>query len=144
MSLPRDLAPVLSDGVVLCHLANHVRPRAVASVHVPSPAQVNNPIHHSLPFLTSKVGTSLYVVTLLNLWVTEDSLLLIKDDIQYCHLHLSNGCFMWHLYLVKPAWIQECDLIVTNWYLFLSSLNSQWPVAGEMWTTSWKPVERSE
>ncbi|XP_030041097.2 leucine-rich repeat and calponin homology domain-containing protein isoform X2 [Manduca sexta] len=39
MSLPEQLAPVLCDGVVLCHLANHVRPRAVASVHVPSPAQ---------------------------------------------------------------------------------------------------------
>ena len=39
MSLPEQLAGVLADGVVLCHLANHVRPRAVASVHVPSPAQ---------------------------------------------------------------------------------------------------------
>ncbi|CAH2104963.1 unnamed protein product [Euphydryas editha] len=39
MSLPEQLAPALADGVVLCHLANHVRPRAVASVHVPSPAQ---------------------------------------------------------------------------------------------------------
>ncbi|XP_045537695.1 leucine-rich repeat and calponin homology domain-containing protein isoform X2 [Papilio machaon] len=39
MSLPEQVAPVLADGVVLCHLANHVRPRAVASVHVPSPAQ---------------------------------------------------------------------------------------------------------
>ncbi|XP_052747218.1 leucine-rich repeat and calponin homology domain-containing protein isoform X2 [Bicyclus anynana] len=39
MSLPEQLAPVLADGVVLCHLANHVRPRSVASVHVPSPAQ---------------------------------------------------------------------------------------------------------
>ncbi|KAJ8726134.1 hypothetical protein PYW07_000832 [Mythimna separata] len=39
MSLPEQLAPVLCDGVVLCHLANHVRPRSVASVHVPSPAQ---------------------------------------------------------------------------------------------------------
>ncbi|XP_037976752.2 leucine-rich repeat and calponin homology domain-containing protein isoform X2 [Plutella xylostella] len=39
MQLPECLAPVLADGVVLCHLANHVRPRAVASVHVPSPAQ---------------------------------------------------------------------------------------------------------
>lgn len=38
MSLPTDLAPALSDGVVLCHLANHVRPRSVASIHVPSPA----------------------------------------------------------------------------------------------------------
>nr|XP_034840076.1 leucine-rich repeat and calponin homology domain-containing protein isoform X2 [Maniola hyperantus] len=39
MSLPEQLSPVLADGVVLCHLANHVRPRSVASVHVPSPAQ---------------------------------------------------------------------------------------------------------
>ncbi|KAL7043628.1 hypothetical protein ACKWTF_001600 [Chironomus riparius] len=38
MSLPDDLAPALSDGVVLCHLANHIRPRSVGSIHVPSPA----------------------------------------------------------------------------------------------------------
>ncbi|GAB0100037.1 leucine-rich repeat and calponin homology domain-containing protein [Sergentomyia squamirostris] len=38
ISLPEDIAPALTDGVVLCHLANHVRPRSVASIHVPSPA----------------------------------------------------------------------------------------------------------
>ncbi|XP_053697000.1 leucine-rich repeat and calponin homology domain-containing protein isoform X3 [Sabethes cyaneus] len=38
MSLPEDIAPALTDGVVLCHLANHVRPRSVGSIHVPSPA----------------------------------------------------------------------------------------------------------
>lgn len=38
MSLPDDMAPALTDGVVLCHLANYVRPRSVASIHVPSPA----------------------------------------------------------------------------------------------------------
>ncbi|XP_018571944.1 leucine-rich repeat and calponin homology domain-containing protein 1 isoform X4 [Anoplophora glabripennis] len=38
MALPEDLAPALTDGVVLCHLANHIRPRSVASIHVPSPA----------------------------------------------------------------------------------------------------------
>ncbi|XP_043283915.1 leucine-rich repeat and calponin homology domain-containing protein isoform X3 [Venturia canescens] len=38
MALPEDLAPSLTDGVVLCHLANHVRPRSVGSIHVPSPA----------------------------------------------------------------------------------------------------------
>lgn len=41
MTLPRDLASALTDGVVLCHLANHVRPRSVASIHVPSPAVVS-------------------------------------------------------------------------------------------------------
>lgn len=43
MALPEDLAPALTDGVVLCHLANHVRPRSVASIHVPSPAVVSSP-----------------------------------------------------------------------------------------------------
>ena len=41
MTLPNDLATFgasLTDGVVLCHLANHVRPRSVGSIHVPSPA----------------------------------------------------------------------------------------------------------
>ncbi|KAM4770003.1 DISP complex protein LRCH3 isoform 7-T7 [Cyanocitta cristata] len=38
VSLPRDLGAALTDGVVLCHLANHVRPRSVPSIHVPSPA----------------------------------------------------------------------------------------------------------
>ncbi|XP_064456741.1 leucine-rich repeat and calponin homology domain-containing protein-like isoform X2 [Ornithodoros turicata] len=38
VSLPEDLAASLTDGVVLCHLANQVRARSVASVHVPSPS----------------------------------------------------------------------------------------------------------
>ena len=41
ISLPEDLAGSLQDGVVLCHIANHVRPRAVPSIHVPSPAVVS-------------------------------------------------------------------------------------------------------
>lgn len=36
INLPEELATALQDGVVLCHLANHVRPRSVASIHVPS------------------------------------------------------------------------------------------------------------
>ncbi|KAG7456999.1 hypothetical protein MATL_G00241970 [Megalops atlanticus] len=38
VTLPSDLGAALTDGVVLCHLANHVRPRSVPSIHVPSPA----------------------------------------------------------------------------------------------------------
>lgn len=41
VSLPSDLGAALTDGVVLCHLANHVRPRSVPSIHVPSPAVVS-------------------------------------------------------------------------------------------------------
>lgn len=40
MTLPKDIGSALTDGVVLCHLANHVRPRSVGSIHVPSPAVV--------------------------------------------------------------------------------------------------------
>ncbi|KFO24094.1 Leucine-rich repeat and calponin homology domain-containing protein 2 [Fukomys damarensis] len=36
--LPDDIGAALMDGVVLCHLANHIRPCSVASIHVPSPA----------------------------------------------------------------------------------------------------------
>lgn len=39
--LPDDVGAALMDGVVLCHLANHICPRSVASIHVPSPAVVN-------------------------------------------------------------------------------------------------------
>ncbi|XP_058132653.1 leucine-rich repeat and calponin homology domain-containing protein 1 isoform X2 [Dasypus novemcinctus] len=38
VSLHEDLGAALMDGVVLCHLVNHLRPRSVASIHVPSPA----------------------------------------------------------------------------------------------------------
>lgn len=40
MTLPEDIASALTDGVILCHLANYVRPRSVASIHVPSPGVV--------------------------------------------------------------------------------------------------------
>ncbi|XP_029615633.1 leucine-rich repeat and calponin homology domain-containing protein 4 [Salmo trutta] len=36
--LPEDLGEALSNGTVLCQLANHVRPRAVSIIHIPSPA----------------------------------------------------------------------------------------------------------
>ncbi|XP_062391433.1 leucine-rich repeat and calponin homology domain-containing protein 1 isoform X1 [Sardina pilchardus] len=38
VTLPEDLGSALMDGVVLCHLANHMKPRSIASIHVPSPA----------------------------------------------------------------------------------------------------------
>lgn len=48
MTLPEDIASALTDGVILCHLANYVRPRSVASIHVPSPGVVSrNILKHS-------------------------------------------------------------------------------------------------
>lgn len=40
MTLPDDIAYALSDGVVLCHFVNQIRPRSVQSIHVPSQAVV--------------------------------------------------------------------------------------------------------
>uniref|UniRef100_A0A4W3IIC9 Leucine-rich repeats and calponin homology (CH) domain containing 1 n=1 Tax=Callorhinchus milii TaxID=7868 RepID=A0A4W3IIC9_CALMI len=38
VDLPEETGAALMDGVVLCHLVNHIRPRSVVSIHVPSPA----------------------------------------------------------------------------------------------------------
>ncbi|XP_069746376.1 leucine-rich repeat and calponin homology domain-containing protein 1 isoform X2 [Narcine bancroftii] len=38
MNLPEEIGAALMDGVVLCHLVNHIRPRSVITIHVPSPA----------------------------------------------------------------------------------------------------------
>ena len=38
--LPDDVGAALMDGVVLSHLANHISPRSVPSIHMPSPAVV--------------------------------------------------------------------------------------------------------
>ncbi|MCJ8731478.1 hypothetical protein PDJAM_G00200020 [Pangasius djambal] len=38
ITLPEDLGESLSNGTILCQLANHVRPRSVSIIHIPSPA----------------------------------------------------------------------------------------------------------
>uniref|UniRef100_A0A8C9ST00 Leucine-rich repeats and calponin homology (CH) domain containing 4 n=1 Tax=Scleropages formosus TaxID=113540 RepID=A0A8C9ST00_SCLFO len=38
ITLPEDLGEALSNGTILCQLANHIRPRAVSIIHIPSPA----------------------------------------------------------------------------------------------------------
>ncbi|KAI5104370.1 leucine-rich repeat and calponin-like domain-containing protein 4 isoform X1, partial [Silurus meridionalis] len=38
ITLPEDLGELLSNGTILCQLANHVRPRSVSIIHIPSPA----------------------------------------------------------------------------------------------------------
>uniref|UniRef100_A0A1A8L372 Leucine-rich repeats and calponin homology (CH) domain containing 4 n=1 Tax=Nothobranchius pienaari TaxID=704102 RepID=A0A1A8L372_9TELE len=38
MTLPEDLGDALSNGTVLCQLVNHIRPRSVSIIHIPSPA----------------------------------------------------------------------------------------------------------
>ncbi|GAA6104595.1 leucine-rich repeat and calponin homology domain-containing protein 4 isoform X1 [Tachysurus ichikawai] len=38
ITLPDDLGESLSNGIILCQLANHVRTRSVSIIHIPSPA----------------------------------------------------------------------------------------------------------
>lgn len=38
IKLPQDVGEALQDGVILCHLANQLRPRSIMCIHIPSPA----------------------------------------------------------------------------------------------------------
>ncbi|XP_066536765.1 leucine-rich repeat and calponin homology domain-containing protein 4 isoform X2 [Hoplias malabaricus] len=38
ITLPEELGEALSNGTVLCQLVNHIRPRSVSIIHIPSPA----------------------------------------------------------------------------------------------------------
>ncbi|KAF6031228.1 LRCH3 [Bugula neritina] len=38
VTLPKDVMGELKDGVILCHLANHIKPRTVSQIHVKSSA----------------------------------------------------------------------------------------------------------
>ena len=39
--IPDNVSGALADGVILCHIANHVKPRVVATIHVPSAGVVS-------------------------------------------------------------------------------------------------------
>ena len=40
INLPDDLPAALADGVVLCHLVNHVRKSTIQHIHVPTAGMV--------------------------------------------------------------------------------------------------------
>lgn len=42
VTLSEDLGEALSNGTVLCQLVNHIRPRSVSIIHIPSPAVVSH------------------------------------------------------------------------------------------------------
>ena len=62
INLPEDISSSLADGVILCHIANHVRPRAVPSIHVPSPSVVSK-FSDLLESLLVNLPFSLYIFT---------------------------------------------------------------------------------
>ncbi|XP_074864251.1 leucine-rich repeat and calponin homology domain-containing protein 2 isoform X3 [Carettochelys insculpta] len=65
--LPDDIGAALMDGVVLCHLANHIRPRSVSSIHVPSPAVERLCLPHHILEERGLVKVGLTVQALLEL-----------------------------------------------------------------------------
>ncbi|KAK6622927.1 hypothetical protein RUM43_008779 [Polyplax serrata] len=92
MSLPEEMGPALMDGVVLCHLANYVRPRSVASIHVPSPAvpkltmarcrrNVDNFLDACRKIGVEELYETLYNIGYLTLWVVG---CVLQEDLCSC------------------------------------------------------------
>lgn len=103
MALPEDLAPALTDGVVLCHLANHVKPRSVASIHVPSPAVVS-------VFRRQKA-------TILGYWTRNDHNLQPKLTMARCRRNVDN-----FLEACRKIGVDEVSTIIR--YLFSNSFSN--------------------
>ncbi|XP_028984670.1 leucine-rich repeat and calponin homology domain-containing protein 4 isoform X2 [Betta splendens] len=78
VSLPEDLGEGLSDGTILCQLANQIRPRSVSIIHIPSPA---------VPKLSAakcRLNVENFISACRRLGVPEDSLcspqLIVEDE----------------------------------------------------------------
>ncbi|XP_044782741.2 leucine-rich repeat and calponin homology domain-containing protein 1 isoform X2 [Bubalus bubalis] len=71
VSLHEDLGAALMDGVVLCHLVNYIRPRSVASIHVPSPAVEKLCLPHHILEEKGLVKVGITVQALLDVTVTK-------------------------------------------------------------------------
>lgn len=68
ITLANDLGDALSNGTVLCQLVNHIRPRSVSVIHIPSPA---------VPKLSSakcRLNVENFIAACRKLGVSEDSL----------------------------------------------------------------------
>ncbi|KAM9501259.1 DISP complex protein LRCH3 isoform 2-T2 [Clarias gariepinus] len=78
ITLPEDLGEALSNGTILCQLANHVRQRSVSIIHIPSPA---------VPKLSAakcRLNVENFLAACRKLGVPEDSLcpaqLILEDE----------------------------------------------------------------
>uniref|UniRef100_A0A673JF42 Calponin-homology (CH) domain-containing protein n=1 Tax=Sinocyclocheilus rhinocerous TaxID=307959 RepID=A0A673JF42_9TELE len=113
ISLPEDLGEALSNGTVLCQLANHVRPRSVSIIHIPSPA---------VPKLSAakcRLNVENFIAACRRLGVPEVNinfifycLLLLLSSI-FCSFMLSFNCFKLNLLLFVRS------LVLFLSYLFL-------------------------
>ncbi|XP_023651497.2 leucine-rich repeat and calponin homology domain-containing protein 4 isoform X3 [Paramormyrops kingsleyae] len=78
ISLPEDLGETLSNGTILCQLVNHIRPRSVSIIHIPSPA---------VPKLSTakcRLNVENFIAACRKLGIPEDSLcppqLILEDE----------------------------------------------------------------
>ena len=93
IKLPQDINEGLQDGVILCHLANHLRPRSIMCIHIPSPAVVRRPFSACSSckvFMHSNLESMLLPVTvsfLLFLLFARQCLLYIYVNPIYAYIH---------------------------------------------------------
>nr|XP_012330190.1 leucine-rich repeat and calponin homology domain-containing protein 4 isoform X3 [Aotus nancymaae] len=83
--LPEDLAEALASGVILCQLANQLRPRSVPFIHVPSPAVPK------LSALKARKNVESFLEACRKMGVPEVWGLLSKE---WWHPQLSQACVM--------------------------------------------------
>ena len=76
IKLPDDLHDALRDGVILCHLANHLRPHSISSVHVPSPSAVMT-FNHCVVIFSSESSARDFVS---QLSATEKTILVLRKN----------------------------------------------------------------
>lgn len=155
------------DGVVLCHLANHIRPRSVASIHVPSPAVVSHFAHffahfaHLFCIITEnkflklsakKVTSNIYCIS----WLIP-RFDFFQEALNKAQKFSSRAIFMYWVYIICVlvcvlAAVAEFASVMNSaftirwlylWNLssFLYSLNSVWQSAEEMLRTFWMLVK---
>nr|XP_033780931.1 leucine-rich repeat and calponin homology domain-containing protein 4 isoform X2 [Geotrypetes seraphini] len=76
ITLADDLGEALANGAVLCQLANHLRPRCIAFIHVPSPAVPK------LNIIKSRKNVENFLEACRKMGVTEVDLCLPSDILQ--------------------------------------------------------------
>ncbi|KAJ3585596.1 hypothetical protein NHX12_014315, partial [Muraenolepis orangiensis] len=87
VTLPEDLGEALSDGTILCQLANQIRPRSVPIIHVPSPAVPK------LSSAKSRLNLENFITACCKLGVPETEMC-VCSDVLLCKLPAVLRCFL--------------------------------------------------
>ncbi|XP_013888509.1 leucine-rich repeat and calponin homology domain-containing protein 4 [Austrofundulus limnaeus] len=85
VALPEDLGEALSNGTVLCQLVNHIRPRSVSIIHIPSPAVPK------LSTAKSRLNVENFIAACRRLGVPETELC-VSSDVLLCKLPAVLRC----------------------------------------------------